>query len=183
MSFDMTLGTSGGFGGGSGWGGFLGGIGAALPANLAANLNMASNLYNFAAQNAIAPSAINAQVGYNNALQQQNQLKYTELYKANEGLNAGINSQYWDWFNSQSPEVQARARQELMQTYGASLPQAQSVTPAQQTNTQQATPAQQQQGLTAASPQQVQYRYSPETQADGTVRMGWRPTVDQVWSR
>lgn len=69
-----------------------------------------------------------------------------------------------------------------MQAYGsAAVPQ--EMTPAQQTNTQQATPAQQQQGLTAASPQPVQYGYANVKEPDGTIRVGWKPTVNQVWSK
>lgn len=85
MSYDMTLGNAGyGFGGGSGLSGWLGNIGNGWQNSWHNNMRFATDLYNFTDRNLLAPSALNAKIGQNNVLQQQNQAQYQDLVNHNE---------------------------------------------------------------------------------------------------
>lgn len=91
MSYDMTLGAAGyGFGGSSGLGGWLGNIGNAWQSGLSNNLRMATDLYNFTNKSLVDPSAVNAKIAQNNAIQEQQQLSKTQNYLENQALNALI---------------------------------------------------------------------------------------------
>lgn len=91
MSYDMTLGAAGyGFGGSSGLGGWLGNIGNAWQSGLSNNLRMATDLYNFTNKSLVDPSAVNAKIAQNNAIQEQQQLAKTQNYLENQALNALI---------------------------------------------------------------------------------------------
>lgn len=91
MSYDMTLGAAGyGFGGSSGLGGWLGNIGNAWQSGLSNNLRMATDLYNFTNKSLVDPSAVNAKIAQNNAIQEQQQLSKTQNFLENQALNALI---------------------------------------------------------------------------------------------
>ena len=91
MSYDMTLGAAGyGFGGSSGLGGWLGNIGNAWQSGLSNNLHMATDLYNFTNKSLVDPSAVNAKIAQNNAIQEQQQLSKTQNFLENQALNALI---------------------------------------------------------------------------------------------
>ena len=88
MSYDMTLGAAGyGFGGLGGW---LGNIGNAWQSGLSNNLRMATDLYNFTNKSLVDPSAVNAKIAQNNAIQEQQQLSKTQNFLENQALNALI---------------------------------------------------------------------------------------------
>lgn len=88
-SYDMTLPNSSGFGGGSGFLGWLSDLGHGWQNGWSNALKMATDVYNFADQQAVRPSYVQSLIGNNAVRNAQNQSIYQDLYDKNYAYTAG----------------------------------------------------------------------------------------------